>query len=251
MLKLVKYGSLILIFALCGYFLYPQLNKVDDLYTVTKRYQLASGLTCVENSETESLFTDKTYLKHSDVWFEERLLKSTFDSQDQRVASKTVFDTFDLTEDELDLKVWRFNYKEYLFLLLDRYVTYPTSENMKKAIMKENQMFKSHKLRQNPTADFHWAQQTEAAIYYYLEHHENGPGFELLSVQCKQLVCDIVGIEIESEAWKKIYRGFYVFPNIRYPRKDYQMTNVYRKSVGSTYIYAQVFFGENEMMEWH
>ncbi|GLX84502.1 hypothetical protein tloyanaT_07540 [Thalassotalea loyana] len=150
-----------------------------------------------------------------------------------------------LTEDSYavqELQQWSIEHKEKLNQMIDSNMPSSISSSMKSSISRNNQMLNDMPLQQDHAVDADWAYLMEQDIRAYIAQHELSPSFDLLNVSCKQLTCDVMGIENEAGIWFQIYRGFYSFKNIKFPNEGSKPVNVSRMDNGITYIYAQIMF---------
>ena len=146
------------------------------------------------------------------------------------------------SDEQLALLDWSSKHRNNLAQVIDESLPTNVANVMKLVVFKDNMMLDQALAQQEQDVDEAWAYITEQQVRDHIFQHELAHGIDLLSVTCKQLMCDILGVEREAHAWFEIYKSLYALPNIRYPDNEYQPTNVQRVENGIAYVYAQLMF---------
>ncbi len=146
------------------------------------------------------------------------------------------------SDEQLALLEWASEHRSNLSQVIDESLPESVANVMKLAVFKDNAMLETPLAQQENGIDDAWAYLTEQKIRDHIFQHNLGSGIDLLSVTCKQLMCDILAIEREAHAWFEIYKSLYQLPQIRYPDSEYQPTNVQRVENGIAYGYGQIMF---------
>ncbi|MDN4504342.1 hypothetical protein QX776_18175 [Alteromonadaceae bacterium BrNp21-10] len=121
------------------------------------------------------------------------------------------------TDLQNDLAEWMVVHKEHIDDLVTAYMPAEIAELMKIQIMKDNDFLNKPELKQDSNTDDNWSYTMQQELRRVIENHELGDKFEVLNLACKQLVCDILGIEKEAQVWAKIH--IYIMQNV--PLIDY------------------------------
>ncbi|WP_371185443.1 hypothetical protein [Thalassotalea maritima] len=245
---------IVLVSAVLGYQLYPILNETtQDISQVNHSEQ--SNI--VQASQEADLETPEPSVVHepsqvSDVeTLEPRIAQeSKALSNPANMPEDTSTPSNDISESyaiensyaQQELKQWSVEHKEKLDQIIDDNIPESIASTMKSAIGNNNHMLNEPSLRQDDIDDANWSYLMEQDIRAYITQHELAAGFEILNISCKQLICDVIGIEREANTWFQIYKGFYSFPNILFPTDGNRPLNIQRMDNGIPYVYAQIMF---------
>jgi hypothetical protein len=116
------------------------------------------------------------------------------------------------------LVAWSKAYQKELFDIVDNNMPAHTADFMKLQLNKNSLLLNNRKLKQNAQEDENWAFLMEDNIRFAIEQHELKPDFDILSIKCKQLSCEIIGIERGVDTWHEIYVSlFSALPNAIFP----------------------------------
>lgn len=243
---------LVLLGTILGYCLFPILNSDHRNISQTKSVEILAtkrGINSVspENSHANGTQEKKKLIEYKAIPVETELKMP----QEQANETASFSDNYNESspEDEYareELDNWVISHIDKLDRIIDENMPVTISSDMKSSLMKNNQMLNDPVIQQDSVDDDNWAFLMEQDIRAHIAQHELATGFELLNVSCKQLICDVVGIERESSVWMKIYRGFYSFPNILLPKEGSKPVNIIRMDNDLVYVYAQIMFKVNK-----
>ncbi|SNY49520.1 hypothetical protein SAMN06297280_1446 [Arsukibacterium tuosuense] len=117
-----------------------------------------------------------------------------------------------------ELVSWSEDYKKELFLIVDENMPQHSADFMKLQINKNSSHINNNELKQDPAIDENWAYIMEQDIRSLINQHQLKAEFDILSVTCKQLSCEILGIEYTAQSWQKIYVSLLTaLPNVVFP----------------------------------
>ncbi|GLX80256.1 hypothetical protein tinsulaeT_35960 [Thalassotalea insulae] len=244
----LKGGIIVLVSSALGYQLYPILNDTkQDISQFNNSEQSKNS----EHSQVSNLGTpDTLIIQESKALSNTRKMSDESETMTTQKIEHTTKLSNDISEDysiektyaKEELKQWSIEHKEKLNQIIDDNMPVSISSVMKSSIGNNNQMLNDPSLQQDHIEDDNWTYLMEQDMRAYITQHELAAGFELLNISCKQLICDVIGIEREANVWFQIYRGFYSFPNILFPKDGNRPLNIVRMDNGIPYIYAQIMF---------
>jgi len=104
-----------------------------------------------------------------------------------------------------ELEEWSVVHKEQINELISAHMSSETAEHMKLQISKDNEFLSQPPINQDPIEDENWAYNMEQQLKVLISQHELSESFELLNLSCKQLMCDILGVEKDGNTWFKLY----------------------------------------------
>jgi hypothetical protein len=117
-----------------------------------------------------------------------------------------------------ELAAWSEDYKKELFLIVDENMPQHAADFMKSQINENSMHINNREPQQDPAIDENWAYIMEQDIRSLINQHELKAGFDTLSVTCKQLSCEIMGVEFTPRSWQKIYVSLLTdLPNVVLP----------------------------------
>jgi len=119
-----------------------------------------------------------------------------------------------VSADQIELNEWTDSHKKELFKILDEKIPSDFLEGLKTAILKDNDFINSPTVRQDPAIDSDWGIMMEYQLRDVIERHPSIAGFEIFSISCKQLTCEILGVENEPYSWMPIMNSFFKDPTI-------------------------------------
>ena len=117
---------------------------------------------------------------------------------------------------------------------------------MKSRIFEDNDFLTEPTIKQDPEDDMNWAYNMEEQLKLIISQHELSDSFELVNLTCKQLMCDIFGVEKTSNTWIKLYVSLLQnAPNIELPNGQNDPKSVVYMEDGVAVVYAQLRFNNN------
>lgn len=148
------------------------------------------------------------------------------------------------SEQKAELEQWAKQHKAELNDLIVAHIPDSVGPSLFKQININNEFLSEPKMKQEPELDSNWAYNAEQELKTYIENHEQAANFELINVTCKQLKCEILGIEKEAQAWLKIFFSMFKnLPNVNPPDSSGDTTSIsYLNGDNTTSIYYQLKF---------
>lgn len=117
-----------------------------------------------------------------------------------------------------ELREWASKHKAELNDLINTHVPNHIAEDMLNMVTNNNEFLTQPAVKQDPAVDSNWAFNTEQELRSYIENHPESTNFDLISVSCKQLKCDVLGIEKQAQSWIKIFFSMFKnLPNVNPP----------------------------------
>lgn len=142
-----------------------------------------------------------------------------------------------------ELEEWSAVHKEQINELVSAHLSNETAEHMKLQISKDNDFLSQPPIKQDPIEDDNWAYNMEQQLKVLIYQHELSESFELLNLSCKQLMCDILGVEKENRAWFKLYVNLLQnAPNIEMPDGNNDPKSVVYRENDVAVVYSQFRF---------
>jgi len=122
-------------------------------------------------------------------------------------------------EDKLtqELRDWTATHKSTVFDLIDNNASRTFAAKFKSFISEKNNFFESPKVNQDAVTDEYWAYNMEMTLTELILQHELSYNFEILNISCKQLTCEVIGIDRGGLAWREINQSV---------KNNYQLTNL-------------------------
>lgn len=156
--------------------------------------------------------------------------------QKEQVTEETVIVQKELIE-------WTTQHTEQINDLVSAHMSAETADHMKLQILKDNKFLTQTEIKQDPIEDQNWAFNMEQELRLLISQHELSEHFELLKLSCKQLTCDILGIEKVSDSWFKLYISLlYTAANVDLSDdKDAPKSVVYLEG-DVRIVYSQIIF---------
>ena len=213
-----------------GYLTHPLINTSNDLTTKTlsnkpqrKYEQPSSQLRAQTKSNNSTAVVAKS--KAGDSLIKANVEKTTSSAtanEDpiaiiQIIPENTAAQSI-TPEQTAELRAWANNHKAELNELINTHLPNHIAQNMIDMIGQNNAFLTQPAVKQDPAIDANWAVSTEEELRSYIENHPESSHFDLISVSCKQLKCDVLGIEKEAQAWIKIFFSMFKnLPNVNPP----------------------------------
>lgn len=122
-------------------------------------------------------------------------------------------------------------------------MSHETAEHMKLQISKDNEFLSQPPINQDPIEDENWAYNMEQQLKVLISQHELSDSFELLNLSCKQLMCDILGVEKDGNTWFKLYISILqAAPNAEFPDDNNATKSVQYMEGDIAVVYSQIKF---------
>lgn len=145
-----------------------------------------------------------------------------------------------------ELEQWSADHRAQIDQLVDENMSGESAEHMKAQISNGNDFLSKPPVMQDSYEDEHWAYNMEQQLSLLIAQHELSNGFKLLNLSCKQLMCDIFGIENESNTWIKLYFNLLQnAPNAEFPDANSGLKSIQYMQNGASIIYSQIRFKSN------
>jgi len=142
-----------------------------------------------------------------------------------------------------ELKEWTMEHKERIDELITANMSSSVSEGMKAQVIKDNDFLTKPELKQDSTEDENWSYNMEQEINRIIAEQALGDKFELLNISCKQLTCDILGVEKEGNTWFKLYVNILKnAPMAEFPNGENAPKSLVYMDNGKSLIYSQIRF---------
>ncbi|KGJ95725.1 hypothetical protein [Thalassotalea sp. ND16A] len=252
-LKVILIVSVVSLFV--GYNLYPIVNgdSLNSSYQKTSRSDSAplSSLDAELSNSTINTKQDNTSSTNETSELSKlKTLNEDFDDEHQssnEVVSKQKAREIEPTYHEgslsQELKDWSNTHKKRINTLIDEYASEQTSPFLKDMIEKNNDFLNSPMAKQDADTDINWAFIMEQDIRNVIMQHENSNGFDLLNLTCKQLTCEILGVEREFNSWTDIYVSMLTsLESVKFPEKGKVLNTKSFEEDGFHIIYAKLDF---------
>lgn len=231
-----------------GYSLYPAFNdkapSSSSYEKVTKAEKESRPPTLLVENSKEKVIQQKNSVSHYQVIPEKSSQITRQKEESELPITSDVSDdnSLEYSFAKEELINWSITHKNKLKQVIDENMPKSISTSMMSSLVNNNIMLNDPTVKQDSIEDDTWVFLMEQKIRAHITQHNQSAGFDILNVSCKQLICDVVGIEREAYTWFEIYRGFYSFPNISFPKEGQRTTNITKRENGISYIYAQIIF---------
>ncbi|MBE8166751.1 MAG: hypothetical protein HAW66_00055 [Shewanella sp.] len=251
MKNIIKGSTLFIAAAIIGYSLYPVINKQETLseLTAVNISSKDSQLEIIEGDKDSGYQIPSKSVDHEKVVKTQNEASSQIPVNEAQITlgkntKKIITNNPDIIN---ELAEWSYTHKESIHKVIEDNMPSSIISSIKSSIAKENKLFENIDVKQSSADDEQWAYIMEQKIRTYLSQHELSASFDLLNVSCKQLICDIVGIQRDSKNWVQIHRGLYSLPNVKYPTDGNRPINVIRMLKDNIYIYSQIMFNSSNI----
>jgi len=131
------------------------------------------------------------------------------------LASDAVNDIAQNTEIELsdeerealrqELQQWSASHTDDLNELITGHMSGLAAKHLQSKILENNMLLSEPPIKQDSANDLNWSYDMEQHLRDVIGELASDGQLELLNLSCKQLVCDVLGLEQEPHAWLKIY----------------------------------------------
>ncbi len=103
-----------------------------------------------------------------------------------------------------ELNEWAVAHRRDIEELISAHMSSATAEGMKVKFIENNDFLTKPSVMQTKADDDNWSYDMKQKLTYLIEEHELSHQFELLSLSCKQLICEILGID-KARIWMPLY----------------------------------------------
>ncbi|MCJ8295636.1 MAG: hypothetical protein MJK15_14625 [Colwellia sp.] len=142
-----------------------------------------------------------------------------------------------------ELEEWSVSHTERINDLVTAHMSSENAEHMKTQISKDNDFLTQPPIKQDPIEDENWAYNMEQQLKLLIAQHELSDKFQLLNLSCKQLMCDIFGIEKEGNTWFKLYISLLQnAPMVDFPDGSNDPKSVIYMENDLAVVYSQIRF---------
>jgi hypothetical protein len=200
-----------------GYTLYPIINSTDsdeqksttiileDTSNIAESVTSPKAQKVIAPSNTAEIKTESTKLQAHDIDNEGSYLTN---SKAETIISESEPDSFELTE----LKQWAIVQEETILNILDEHLPESIKEKFIENVFSKSNFLNSPSIKQDPFIDYDWALAMEERLKIIYSQKEYKDGFELFSVDCKQLTCELFGNEKINGTFLKILNSLFKDP---------------------------------------
>jgi len=237
-----------------GYVLYPSINETSINPILTDKTSQDEKIendseTVKEQKSVAELINDKTITNTP-----EQLVSIVEDVEVDKVNTNPHLssDIKDKVKDEdvivlqKELEEWSVVHKDQINELVSAHMSNKTAEHMKLQISKDNEFLSQPPINQDPIEDENWAYNMEQQLKVLISQHELSHSFELLNLSCKQLLCDILGVEKDGNTWFKLYINLLqTAPNAEFPDGNNDPIFVTYLEGDVAVVYSQIRFKSN------
>lgn len=184
-------------------------NSSQDQLTSEKTIQTAKVSVDIEQQQnnvgkSDSIEpTDNDQKQHKQEQNDQAIVSSSIEPPSVSEENK---------EQMVELATWAEQHKNKINDLITAHAPDAVAEHMVKKVSEDNDFLSAPELKQDLEQDENWAYNTEQELKTYINNHQFAEQFQLLNLSCKQLTCDILGIEKAPQAWLQIF--FSMFSNI-------------------------------------
>jgi hypothetical protein len=241
-----------IVFFSLGYAFYPSINENKIETTLSNKVNISSNdgknTSVVKTQKEVSKIKDNSDLSKAFVMSsstkEEVIELDEFNLNEQAnsVAKEKIIDEVDIVFQK-ELEEWSVVHKGQINELVTAYMTSENAEHMKLQISKDNEFLTQPPIKQDPIEDGNWAYNMEQQLKVLISQHELSDKFELLNLTCKQLMCDIFGVEKEGNTWFKLYVSLlHSAPQVEFPDGNNDPKSVIYMENDVAVVYSQIRF---------
>ncbi len=232
-----------------GYALYPSINDAEFETTLTNEVTDENNgiedIVVVKATKTPlelKTNSNPTGLSASAKEKNVELDKANEDEQIDTVVKEKITDET-VTVVQKELEEWSTVHKEHINELVTAHMSSVSAEHMKLQISKDNEFLTQPPIKQDPIEDGNWSYNMEQQLKLLISQHELSDKFQLLNLSCKQLMCDIFGVEKEGNSWFKLYVSLLQnAPNVDFPDGNNDPKSVVYMENDVAVVYSQIRF---------
>ncbi|WP_206486532.1 hypothetical protein [Thalassotalea sp. G2M2-11] len=235
-----------------GYALYPTINDTEFEPTLTNDVKSENSTTkdiavvSVPNvSQKSNINSGNSTLAELPASTKEKNVELDIANENEQfdtvVEDKITDETVIVVQKELE--EWSIVHKDHINELVTAHMSSENAEHMKLQISKDNEFLTQPPIKQDPIEDDNWAYNMEQQLKLLISQHELSDKFQLLNLSCKQLMCDIFGVEKESNIWFKLYVSLLQnAPKVEFPDGNNDPKSVIYMENDVAVVYSQIRF---------
>lgn len=194
---------------LFGYFSYPLFNDVqNNPASITELQSETLSVSAAADNPASVMVVDaqqQATARETKVT-DDTSTSSSSDLSESESTSNIASHTTNVTHaDKEDRQQWSIAHQQRIVDLVNAYASDETREFIQQKILDNNEFLSGNDFKQDPAEDENWAYNMEQQLEMLILEHEMSDNFELLNLVCKQLTCDIFGIESKGNSWIQIY----------------------------------------------
>jgi hypothetical protein len=245
--KMAKFLAFGAVNILIGYAIYPIINKNMVIVDPQKNTKSSTYISAHQDVET-TLTTppSKSLIKVPTIRTQSNLKLVTnahenkiIEPQANNTIHKEVYDNPDYEA----LSHWTTLHKEKLFETISTNVPENLADAMINVISENNSFLNSPQLVQDADIDENWAYITEQDLLNLIAQNPLSVDFNLLTLTCKQLTCEVFGSEKTKGIWHKIYWSLLqALPTLKKPDSSNERNSISFSDEGISYIYYKLKF---------
>ena len=143
-----------------------------------------------------------------------------------------------------EIRQWVSNHKEDIKNILSDIMPDNISEQMKDNVFEKSLFLENLENAEDHKADDNWGYEKRQEMVGIITHHPLSADYEVASITCKQLMCEVIGLVYDVDSWTQIHIA--VFQNAKniipgWPQ-DGRPSNISYRSDGNTYMYTTYAF---------
>jgi len=232
-----------------GYGFYPSINDTEIVTALSDKVDIENDDTAVVkaqelvptikvNSDLSNDLVTSANAKEENVALDE----VNIDEEVNPVVKEQITDETVIVAQK-ELEEWSVAHKDQINELVTAHMTSENAEHMKLQISKDNEFLTQPPIKQDPIEDDNWAYNMEQQLKLLISQHELSDKFQLLNLSCKQLMCDIFGVEKEGNTWFKLYVSLLQnAPKVEFPDGNNDPKSVVYMENNVAVVYSQIRF---------
>jgi len=231
-----------------GYAFYPSINEAKIETTLSNKVNTENIViddtavvkvpTIKVNSDASNDLAMSVSAKEESVELDE----ANVDEQVNLVVKEKITDESVIFVQK-ELEEWSVAHKDQINELVTAHMSSENAEHMKLQISKNNEFLTQPPIKQDPIEDDNWAYNMEQQLKLLISQHELSDKFQLLNLSCKQLMCDIFGVEKEGNTWFKLYVSLLQnAPKVEFPDGNNDPKSVVYMENDVAVVYSQIRF---------
>jgi len=144
-----------------------------------------------------------------------------------------------------DLQQWSASHTDDLNELITAHMSGSAAKHLQTQILENNTLLSEPPIKQDGANDLNWSYDMEQHLRDVIGELASDGQLELLSLSCKQLVCDVLGLEQEPHAWLKIYINIlHSVPNVIRSNDSSEFTPISYLDGDVQVLYDQIRFSK-------
>lgn len=168
--------------------------------------------------------------------------------QQDVTSIKTHFD--DSREELMDLQVspeirqWISGHQTHIQNTLSNIMPDEISEEMKTNIFEKSLFLENMEKTEGDASDENWGYEKTQELWGIIAHHPLSAEYEVASITCKQLMCEVIGLVYNTDSWMEIHVAIFQNATNIIPGwpNDGRPPNISFRSDGKVYMYTTYGF---------